>query len=51
MAGKAVKPIPEGYHTVTPFLNVKGVAKLIDFLEVCARRRGGHADARARTAP
>ena len=33
MAGKAVKPIPDGYHTVTPFLNVKGVAKLIDFLK------------------
>src|SRR6267142_2286608 len=29
----AVKPIPDGYHTVTPFLNVKGVAKLIDFLK------------------
>ena len=33
MAGKSVKPIPDGYHTVTPFLNVKGVAKLIDFLK------------------
>ena len=33
MAGKAVKPIPDGYHTVTPFLNVKGVAKLIDFMK------------------
>ena len=33
MAGEAVKPIPDGYHTVTPFLNVKGVAKLIDFLK------------------
>jgi PhnB protein len=33
MAAKAVKPIPEGYHTVTPFLNVKSVAKLIDFLK------------------
>ena len=33
MAGKAVKPIPDGYHSVTPFLNVKGVAKLIDFLK------------------
>ena len=29
----AVKPIPEGYHTVTPYLVVKGVAKLIDFLK------------------
>ena len=29
----AVKPIPDGYHTVTPFLNVKGTGKLIDFLK------------------
>ena len=28
-----VKPIPEGYHTVTPSLVVKGAAKLIDFLK------------------
>jgi len=34
MASKSVKPIPDGYHTVTPFLNVKGTAKLIDFLTV-----------------
>lgn len=29
----AVKPIPDGFHTVTPFLNVKGAAELIKFLE------------------
>ena len=29
----AVKAVPEGYHTVTPFLTVKGAAKLIDFLK------------------
>jgi PhnB protein len=29
----AVKPIPEGYHTVTPYLTVPGVPKLIDFLK------------------
>ena len=29
----AVKPIPEGYHTVTPYLTVQGVPKLIDFLK------------------
>ena len=29
----AVKPIPDGYHTVTPYLIVPGVAKLIDFLK------------------
>ena len=28
-----VKPIPEGYHTVTPYLVVKGAGKLIDFLK------------------
>jgi uncharacterized glyoxalase superfamily protein PhnB len=27
----AVKPIPEGYHTVTPYLIVRGAAKTIDF--------------------
>ena len=30
MAGK-VKPIPEGYHTVTPYLIINGAAKAIDF--------------------
>jgi PhnB protein len=29
----AVKPIPEGFHNVTPYLVVPGVAKLIDFLK------------------
>ena len=29
----AVKPIPEGHHSVTPYLIVPGVAKLIDFLK------------------
>ena len=29
----AVKPVPDGYHTITPFLNVKGTAELIDFLK------------------
>ena len=28
----AVKPIPDGYHTVTPYLVVPRVAELIDFL-------------------
>jgi PhnB protein len=27
----AVKAIPEGYHTVTPYLVIKGAAKAIDF--------------------
>jgi len=29
----AVKPIPDGYHTVTPYLTVRGAAKVIDFLK------------------
>jgi PhnB protein len=29
----ALKPIPEGYHTVTPYLTVQGVPKLIEFLK------------------
>jgi uncharacterized glyoxalase superfamily protein PhnB len=28
-----VKPVPDGYHTVTPYLLVKGVSALIDFLK------------------
>src|SRR5947208_1814607 len=33
MEGKsmAVKPIPEGYHSVTPYLIVKGAAAALDF--------------------
>ncbi len=29
----SVKPIPEGFHTVTPYLIVKDVPRLIDFLK------------------
>jgi len=29
----AVKPIPEGYHSVTPYLTVDDPGKLIDFLK------------------
>ena len=29
----AIKPIPDGYHTVTPYLLVSSVPKLIDFLK------------------
>ncbi|HXH10729.1 MAG TPA: VOC family protein [Alphaproteobacteria bacterium] len=29
----AVKPIPDGFHTVTPFLVVQGASTLIDFLK------------------
>src|SRR5262245_58575131 len=30
MAGK-VKPVPDGYHTVTPYLTLNDAAKAIDF--------------------
>jgi PhnB protein len=30
MASK-VKPVPEGYHTVTPYLSIKGTAKALTF--------------------
>jgi uncharacterized glyoxalase superfamily protein PhnB len=29
----AVKPVPDGFHTVTPYLIVPGVVTLIDFLQ------------------
>ncbi|HEX2276932.1 MAG TPA: VOC family protein [Candidatus Tectomicrobia bacterium] len=29
----AVKPIPDGFHSVTPYLQVQGASKLIDFLK------------------
>lgn len=29
----AVKPVPEGYHTLTPSLTVRGAWKLIEFLK------------------
>lgn len=29
----AVQPIPEGYHTVTPYLTITGSAQLIEFLK------------------
>ena len=28
-----VKPIPDGYHTITPYLIVQGVRELLDFLQ------------------
>jgi len=28
-----VKPIPDGFHTVTPYLSVKGAAKALDFYQ------------------
>ncbi len=29
----SVKPVPDGYHSVTPYLTVKGAAQLIGFLK------------------
>ncbi|MGH9912813.1 MAG: VOC family protein [Nitrososphaeraceae archaeon] len=29
----SIKPIPDGYHTVTPYLLVQGADKLIDFVK------------------
>ncbi|MCU1311731.1 MAG: Glyoxalase/bleomycin resistance protein/dioxygenase (Dioxygenase) [Candidatus Angelobacter sp.] len=31
MAGTNVKPIPDGYHSVTPYLIVQGAAKAIEY--------------------
>jgi len=31
MPPKKVSPIPAGYHTVTPYLAIKGAAQAIDF--------------------
>ena len=30
---RSVQPIPDGYHTITPYLVVEGVPKLIEFLK------------------
>src|SRR5258708_19773900 len=29
----AAKPVPDGYHTVTPYLTVRGAPKVIEFLQ------------------
>jgi len=29
----ATKPIPDDYHSLTPYLTVRGAAKAIDFLK------------------
>jgi PhnB protein len=53
----AVKPIPDGFHTVTPYLVVSGAARLITFLQrafdgketVCTNKPDGtigHAEVR-----
>jgi uncharacterized glyoxalase superfamily protein PhnB len=30
---RSVQPIPEGFHSITPYLVVEGIPKLIDFLK------------------
>jgi PhnB protein len=40
----AVQPIPEGYHTITPYLIARDAARLIDFLQ-----RAFHAEERHRS--
>ena len=43
-----VQPIPQGYHTITPYLAVEGARRLLDFLEaafgaevkVCSEHEG-----------
>ena len=35
----SVRPISEGYHTVTPYLTVPGAAELIEFLKVAFNAR------------
>jgi uncharacterized glyoxalase superfamily protein PhnB len=30
---RAVKPVPEGYYTVTPFVIVRGAARFLDFMK------------------
>jgi PhnB protein len=38
----AVKPIPEGYHTVTPYLTVRNAPKVIEFLKQAFGARLSH---------
>jgi PhnB protein len=33
MASQAVKPIPEGFHTITPYLIVPGAGQFIEFMQ------------------
>lgn len=44
----SASPAPEGYHSVTPFLNVRGAAELIGFIEQAfggvVAERHDHAD-------
>ena len=41
MAAK-VKPIPDGFHTVTPYLIVDGAKKVIDFMQQALGAKHDH---------
>src|SRR5262245_31307298 len=58
----AVKPIPDGYHTATPYLAIAGAAKAIDFYKqafgatelmrfACPDGRIGHAEIKIGNSP
>jgi PhnB protein len=38
----AVKPIPDGFHSITPYMVVQGANKLIDFLKQAFGATEGH---------
>jgi uncharacterized glyoxalase superfamily protein PhnB len=38
----AAKPIPEGHHTVTPYLTVRDAAQVVDFLKQAFRAEMTH---------
>jgi uncharacterized glyoxalase superfamily protein PhnB len=38
----AVKPVPDGFHTVTPYLVVKGANALVDFITRAFRAKEVH---------
>jgi uncharacterized glyoxalase superfamily protein PhnB len=50
MADKPVKPIPDGYHSITPYLNAQGADRLIAFLKAAfaAKERGRNLDDQGR---
>lgn len=33
LVSNKVKPVPDGFHTITPYLTVEGATKLMDFLK------------------
>jgi hypothetical protein len=45
---KPVKPIPDGYRVLTPYLAIDGAAAAIDFLQESLRRQSAPAHGHAR---